>query len=58
MPILIAFIDQQLCYREINATYTRWYNRQADQIVGRPVADIMGEEAFENVRPYMLAALA
>ncbi|WP_172830098.1 sensor domain-containing diguanylate cyclase [Halopseudomonas salegens] len=58
LPILIAFIDPQLRYREINATYTRWYDLPADQIIGRPVADIMGEAAFANIEPYMLAALS
>lgn len=58
LPILIAFIDQKVRYREINATYTRWYDRPADQILGRPVADVMGQAAYNNIRPYILAALA
>lgn len=58
LPILISFIDSQLYYREINAAYTRWFDRPADQIEGRLVSEVMGEEAFENFRPYMLAALA
>lgn len=58
LPILISFIDDQLCYLEINAAYTRWYKRPAEQIVGKPVAEVMGELPFEKIRPYMLAALA
>lgn len=58
LPIMIAFIDTQLHYREINAAYTRWYHRLAEQIVGKPVIDLMGEEVFEKTRPYMQSALA
>jgi diguanylate cyclase (GGDEF)-like protein/PAS domain S-box-containing protein len=58
LPILISFIDQQLRYCEINVAYARWYNRPDEQIVGKPVAEVMGEAAFEKIRPYMLSALA
>lgn len=58
LPILISFIDKQLRYVEINVAYNRWYNRPTEQIVDRPVAEVMGEEAFESIRPYMLSALA
>lgn len=58
LPILIARIDAQLCFREINAGYTAWFQRPAAQIIGKPAVDIVGAEMFEQALPYMQAALA
>ncbi|MEX0741074.1 MAG: diguanylate cyclase [Pseudohongiella sp.] len=58
LPILIARIDAQLYFREINAGYTAWFQRPAAQIIGKPALDIIGLEMFEQVLPYMKAALA
>ncbi|SNY56649.1 PAS domain S-box-containing protein/diguanylate cyclase (GGDEF) domain-containing protein [Arsukibacterium tuosuense] len=58
LPILISFVDQQLYYREINVAYTRWYNRPIEQIVGKQVAEVMGQTQFEDIQHYMLSALS
>ncbi|HDZ07978.1 sensor domain-containing diguanylate cyclase [Pseudohongiella sp.] len=58
LPILIARIDMQLCFREINAGYTEWFQRPAGQIIGKPAVDVVGPELFEQALPYMQAALA
>lgn len=57
LPILISFVDQHLRYREINVAYTRWFMRPAEQIVGKLVAEVVGEAAYKIVAPYMLSAL-
>lgn len=58
LPILIALIDDKLCFREINAGYTQWFQLPAEQIIGKPAVEVVGHEVFEIARPYMLAALA
>ncbi|MAX33576.1 MAG: hypothetical protein CME72_11000 [Halomonadaceae bacterium] len=58
LPIMISYVDNQLRYVEINVAYNRWYNLPTEQLVGRRVAEVMGQEAFESNRPYMLSALA
>lgn len=57
LPIMISFIDSELHYREINAAYVQWFNRPIEEIVGKPVLEILGEAVFEKTRPYMQAAL-
>lgn len=58
LPTLISFIDQNLRYCEINLAYTRWYNQPMEQIVGKSVADVMGNAVFEDIQHYMLSALS
>lgn len=57
LPLMISFIDDELRYREVNAQYTRRFDLPAERIVGKPVAEILGERAFAASEPYMLAAL-
>lgn len=57
LPMMISFIDPELYYREINAAYVRWFNRPTEEIIGKPVREILGEAAFEKIRVYMQAAL-
>lgn len=57
LPLMISFVDNQLTYREVNAQYTRRFNLPTEQIVGKPVIEVLGERAFAVSEPYMLAAL-
>ncbi|GGY62688.1 diguanylate cyclase [Marinobacter zhanjiangensis] len=58
LPLLISFIDDDYRYREINAAYTRWFGLEPDRLLGQKVVDVLGQEAFDNIRGYMSAALA
>ncbi len=58
VPALISYIDANYCYRLANKTYERWFGLSPAEIKGRPVRDILGEAAWERVRPYMARALA
>ncbi|MBC53466.1 MAG: hypothetical protein CMQ34_06465 [Gammaproteobacteria bacterium] len=58
LPILIALIDENFCFREINAGYSHWFERPAEQIIGRSVAELIGRDMFESSRAFMQAALA
>lgn len=58
LPSLISFITQQLSYAEINVAYSRWFNRPTEQIVGKQVADVVGDAVFDDIRDYMLSALS
>lgn len=58
LPVLVSYIDSEKIYREANAAYLDWFGLKAEQIVGHHVADVLGENAYDQVRPYMDAALA
>lgn len=58
LPALVSLIDSDLRYQFVNATYTAWFGREASEIVGRPVPEVLGAEAFRAVEGSMRRALA
>ena len=48
-PDLIAVVDRGYVYRLVNATYSRFYQRTVEEIRGRTVAELLGEDAFRSV---------
>lgn len=58
LPMLIAYIDDQLIYREANATHTAWTERSLAEIIGRPLKDIVTETTYERNLPYIEQALS
>jgi PAS domain S-box-containing protein len=58
LPARIAYIDHQGRYQFANRRYLLDLGLRPDQIEGRRVREILGEELFERVRSYMEAALS
>ncbi len=52
-PALISYIDSTFRYRRVNRAYEEWLGGPASEIQGRHVREVLGEEAWEVVRPYM-----
>jgi PAS domain S-box-containing protein len=50
--------SRDLRYLSVNAAYARWLGLPVEQIVGRPLADVMGPAAFERIRPRVERVLA
>jgi PAS domain S-box-containing protein len=46
---LIAVVDRDYRYVIANRTLLKYRNRTLDEVIGRPVRDIIGEEFFDNV---------
>ena len=46
LPALVARVDAQERYVFANQAYEAWYGLCAADLVGRPVREVMGEEAF------------
>lgn len=57
LPVLIAYIDTQQSYRYNNRTYETWYGKPSSSLVGRPVKELVGEENYQMMLPYIEAAL-
>lgn len=58
LPILIAYIDNQQRYRYNNRTYETWYGKPSYSLRGKLVKDILGDENYQKVKPYIESALA
>lgn len=57
MPVLISYIGPDGIYRFTNKLYESWFERPAEQVIGRHVREVVGEAAFEVLRPRLERAM-
>lgn len=58
LPALISYVDANGRYHFNNKAYESWFGVERDTLVGRPVAEILGESNYQLVQPYLDQALA
>lgn len=58
LPVLVAYVDKHYYYRFNNQTYEAWFGQPAASFTGRHVQEVLGEAAYETVRPYMEQVLS
>ncbi|WP_420476696.1 PAS domain-containing protein [Noviherbaspirillum sp. ST9] len=56
VPVMISYVGTDERYRFVNATYERWFGRSREEIIGRRVDEVVGED-YEKVKPYVRRAL-
>jgi PAS domain S-box-containing protein len=58
LPMLISYVDEQQRYRFNNRAYSDWFGLAPEQIRDRSIREVVGEAAYDQIRPYVDAALA
>jgi PAS domain S-box-containing protein len=58
VPALVSYVDAQGRYQLNNKGYEDWFGHGREEIRGKHVRDVVGEAAFDSIRPYFEAALA
>lgn len=58
LPVYIAYVDSDLVYRFANATYDGLGGMRAPDMIGKPVVQVIGTDAFEHRKQYFLECLA
>jgi PAS domain S-box-containing protein len=58
MPILISYVDREERFRLNNAAYLDWYGLTPQELYGRTILEVLGEEAYVQRAPYIVEALA
>jgi diguanylate cyclase (GGDEF)-like protein/PAS domain S-box-containing protein len=56
-PILIAYLDRHQRYVEANASHESLFRRPISEIRGKHVWEVMEQETYDQLRPYVEAAL-
>ena len=51
MPACISRVDSDLRYLLVNKRYEDWFGKPADWLIGRPVREVLGEDAWKLARP-------
>jgi len=57
LPLLIAYVDRDLRFRFINDKYVDVWGLERDQILGSPLKELWGDDAFAETKPYANDAL-
>lgn len=58
LPALVSYVDAGERYRFVNKKYEEWFRRPRVGIVGRHVTDVLGEDAYQRIQPYVAQALS
>lgn len=53
LPVLIAYLDTAQHYRMINLKYRQWFQLEEAQIIGKSVRELVGEQVYAVVEPYL-----
>jgi len=56
-PVLIAYIGTDGTYKFVNKPYAERFGLRQQDLVGRTIRDVLGEEAYASIEPYVDAAL-
>lgn len=57
LPVLIAFVDAEQCYRFNNGAWQDWFGVSPASLAGRPVREVIGEARYREVLPHIEQAL-
>ncbi|MBG1259673.1 PAS domain S-box protein [Nostoc commune] len=58
LPVLITFVDSEQRYRFNNRAYQEWFGHSAAEVYGKYLWEVLGEAAYQVVRPYVEQVLA
>ncbi|MBD2158896.1 AAA family ATPase [Leptolyngbya sp. FACHB-16] len=53
LPVCISYVDADQRYRFVNQTYEDWFNQSRDEILGKPIRELLGETVYIMVEPYI-----
>ncbi|MGI0484093.1 PAS domain-containing protein [Pantanalinema rosaneae CENA516] len=58
VPVLISLVDHEQRYRFVNQGYERLFQRSAAELQGEYLWNVLGQAAYEIIRPYVEQVLA
>lgn len=57
-PVYIAHCSRNLTFKFVNKAYSERFGLKPEDCIGRPFAEIMGEDAVESLMPYIETVLS
>ncbi|MGB3514756.1 MAG: ATP-binding protein [Microcoleaceae cyanobacterium] len=58
LPVLIAYVDKQQCYRFNNKAYQTWLGLSPSNIYGAHLQKVHGKNEYQNIQEYVEMALS
>jgi PAS domain S-box-containing protein len=56
-PVLITYCDAERRYKFVNEPYAERFRQRPSELVGKPIRECVGEEAYAAIEPYVEAVL-
>ena len=57
-PVLIAYCDLDHRFKFVNRPYAARFGLEPDDLIGRRIPEVLGQEAYDTIKPYLARALA
>lgn len=57
VPAYVSYVDAEQRYRWVNKSYEQWYRRSREEIIGRTVRELQGEESYRQMQSHIRDAL-
>ncbi len=57
LPALVSYVDRNERYVFGNRAYEEWFGRPRSELRGKSLSEVLGEEAYRSIRPYVDRAL-
>src|SRR5579872_730326 len=58
LPAAVTRCSRDLRYVWVSRRYAEWQHKRVEQIVGKPILEIVGQAGFEDIRPYIERVLS
>jgi PAS domain S-box-containing protein len=58
IPILISYVDKDEYYRYMNREYEIWFGLPRDQVIGKTLRDVLGDQAYSTIQDKVKNALS
>lgn len=58
IPGLVAYMSREETYQQVNLAYEHWFGFAASELIGKPLAEVVGAQAYAVLRPHVAAALS
>ena len=56
LPIMIAYVDRDFVYRFVNRALADWFRITRNEMLGRTMSEMLGEQAFAERKTLVEAA--
>lgn len=57
LPVLIAYVDNQQCYRFNNQAYEYWLGQDPGELYSQPIKAVTSPDDYRNIQPHIETAL-
>ncbi|MGB4467662.1 MAG: ATP-binding protein [Azovibrio sp.] len=58
IPAQISYFDKNQIYRYANRGYSDWFGLPESEVIGSPIAKVIGEKGYNSVKHYIARALS